>query len=121
MRARDPRNQGRAIAFFWNVNHPRAKSARNGLTAICAAIIGDQHFARHTASRQIAHRFLDAGCEGFRLIQAGHEDGELKGGSPLIHSCFHLRYVCACHYVSAAWILGREAGAAPEGPSVPTE
>jgi hypothetical protein len=64
---------------------------------------------------------LDAGREGFSLIQAGHEDGEFKGGSPLIHFLFEGRYVCACHYVSAKWILGREAGAAPEGLGIPTE
>jgi hypothetical protein len=64
---------------------------------------------------------LDAGREGFCLIQAGHEDGEFKGGSPLIQSRFQLRYVCACHYVSAEWILGREAGAAPEDLGISTE
>ena len=70
--ARNARNQRRAIAFFGHINHPRTKPARNGLAAIGTAIIRDQHLARNTTPRQVPKCLLDAGCQGFSLIKAGH-------------------------------------------------
>ena len=60
------------------MGHPRAKPCGNFLAAIATAIIGDQHLSRNAAAPEEAKCLFDANRQGFRLIQAGHQDGEFN-------------------------------------------
>jgi hypothetical protein len=61
---------------------------------------------------------LDAGREGFRLIQAGHEDGEFNGRSRAADACrgFCLKHVVAAQMPYAVLLKSRSALTPPSQP-----
>ena len=47
------------------------------LRAVGAAVVGDQHLTAHTTALKVPLRLVDADRKSLRLIEAGHQNGEL--------------------------------------------
>jgi hypothetical protein len=74
----DPANQRGAIAACGDRLNPGAFFLGDLLRAVGAAIVGDQDLALDSRPVEIVACLADAGREGFGLVQAWHQDGQLK-------------------------------------------
>ena len=75
----DAAAQGAAVAFVLHRHDAGAEFPGDGLRAVGAAIVGDDDFAGHAGALDSEPRLLDAVRERFRLVQAGHENGQFHG------------------------------------------
>ena len=58
----------------------RAQPTRDLLRAVGAAVVGDDDLAVDPVLANRALRLLDADPERVRLVEAGHDDGDLRNG-----------------------------------------
>ena len=75
---RDAADQGRAVAALGHGDQARAVRLGDGLGAVGGAVVGDQHLARDAGALEEAAGLVDADRQRFRLVQAGHQNGELE-------------------------------------------
>jgi hypothetical protein len=72
--------KGVAVAFFGNIHNPRAELAGDVLRSVGAAVVGDEDFALDSRRGESALRGGNAVGQRLRLVQAGHDDGDLRHG-----------------------------------------
>ena len=77
----DAAHEGVAVAAAGDVDDASAEFASDLLGAVGAAVVADDDFAGDVVFAEDAHGFFDAGADGVRLVEAGHDDGELEGDS----------------------------------------
>ena len=73
----DPAHQGVAVTLVADRYHPGAGAGGQPLTAVGAAVIGDQHLAADTAFGQESNSLADARRHGLCLVEARHDHGQL--------------------------------------------
>jgi hypothetical protein len=69
-----------AVSTLGYLNDARPVLSCDFGRAICAAIIGDQNLANNASSLEVGKRLIDANAQGLCLIEARHENRELKRG-----------------------------------------
>ena len=77
MRGLDAAAQGAAVALGGHAHDARAVFFRELDGAVGGAVVGDEHLAGDAREFDAAPRLLDTGDEGFGLVEAGHDDGEV--------------------------------------------
>ena len=90
-----------AITLALNMHDARAQSGCDGARIVAAAIVGDQHFAANCAGREKSLGLADAITNCCRLVEAGHQDGQLTlvGGLTVVRDRLrdsaHVLHPCA--------------------------
>ena len=78
----DAAHQRVAVALLADRDDAGARLGGQLLAAVCAAVIGDEHLTADTARGQESHRLGHARRHGLRLVEAGHDHGQLHVSSP---------------------------------------
>ncbi len=74
----DAAHQRGPIAAVHHPDHAGAGRLGQGLRAVGRAVVGHQHLTGHAGAGQEAPGLGDTDLQGLRLVEAGHEDGELE-------------------------------------------
>jgi len=71
--------EGAAVSFLGYADDAGAEARGDLLGTVGGAVVGDDHFAGEVLLAERAQGFFDAAGEGFGLVEARHDDGQLKG------------------------------------------
>ena len=88
----DAGDERRAVAALLDRDHARAGLGRERARVVARAVVRDEYFAVDAGALEEAARLLYAPADRGRLVQARHEDRELRGRLPSGRSTQKKRY-----------------------------